>query len=1097
MKKMLLVGPAGCGKTHTVLDDFERSLRSSDPLEPDSLFIVPSAEHTERVISLLIQRGAAGFFHERVTTLSRLASGIFQVTDIPVASSLARAMIVRELFAENEWEYFGEVRDRPGFLDLVLQFISELKEARVDAGTFRNRMNELKKFEPAYSAKYEALAAVYEGYEAKLKERGFRDAQDGLALYLERNKKKTAPPVKFSALWLDGFFDFSNLQLEYLRILSSMTENMTITLTKEEGDGRFNSSSEPRLEAGRGQAFEIIEATQRSLEAIGFKTQKMKPGNFRTKKPSLLHLQNKLFTTNPTPGVGLVRAPDGITFLDAVGIEGEIELIAREIHKLYATGAYRYSDFAVLFRQIRYYGRVIASIFSRYGIPAEIHERDRLKFSPWIAASTALLSIFRGGWQRDDVFAFLRSGYVKRFGEIPKDEEWLADLETRAFREGILESRDAWLGPWQAEADEKKREVFNRQKEMLFTVFAELEDKFRAAKNIDDHIRIFKGSVYRVFGILEISDENTPAVRRDAASVRRFETLLDEIRANVLKGGGRAVSFEAFADQFLGLVELDVYSSHERDKNRVQVYDVSLARQKEYKVVFVAGLLEKVFPLQIRENALLSDWERQLLNSGLEHPLGECLPRQSLERYLFYLAVTRASERLFLSYPHVDLEGKESLSSFFLEEVSGLFTEKIPVISQNLARPYPSLKEAITRREREAAVMGELRQSLEKDTHSTPGVGKHATPGVSRENLENVLRDPRSREKILAALTPVEAKIDDQKIRDGKYFELREASPTRLEEYAKCPYRHFAHRILKLQDPVEDVTARQKGNILHWVLEEFFRQYIKTAGKEVPLETFTEQKLKEAFEKYPLVSERDYREELDRSDVKNMLLSVLEKEVERLETSELKPAWLEYSFGSDPESNAPAFKIKTEKKELGIRGRVDRIDTDKEKKLGLVIDYKRTAKFDRSALELGTALQLPLYILAVEKSLGLKPVGGELFSLKESKRSGFYNKDEAEKIEGGFNKNSLLPEADFRKVLERTVGFVKRFAAEIENLVILVRPRDCEDFCPYPSVCRIEKWRLPLILQEIKEEDRAKAQALTDQRSLAEHKGTDFYGNTD
>jgi ATP-dependent helicase/DNAse subunit B len=569
-------------------------------------------------------------------------------------------------------------------------------------------------------------------------------------------------------------------------------------------------------------------------------------------------------------------------------------------------------------------------------------------------------------------------------------------------------------------------------------------------------------------------------------SVRRFETLLDEIRANVLKGGARAISFEAFADQFLGLVELDVYSLHERDKNRVQVYDVSLARQKEYKVVFVAGLLEKVFPLQIRENALLSDWERRIVNSGLEQPLQECLPRQGLERYLFYLAVTRAKDRLFLCYPHVDLEGKESLPSFYLEEVNSLFGGKIQPVKQDLSRPYPSLEEAITRREREAAVMGELRDAVENGAgtrgmsfpHVLSGNLAHGSPtrtfgdDKSRNpDWPSALQNKESRERIAAALVPVTAKIEDEKIAEGKYFELKEASPTRLEEYAKCPYRYFSNRILKLQDPIEDVTVRQKGTILHWVLEEYFRDFIKAKGKAAPIEEFTERKLKEAFEKYPLTSERKYREELDRAEVKEMLLSVLEKELERLETSGLKPAFLEYGFGSDPKLDAPALKIKMDQKELKIQGRIDRIDTDKEKKLGLIVDYKRTAKFDKTALELGTALQLPLYILAVEKDLGLKPVGGELFSLKEGKRSGFYDQAEAGKLEGGFSKGSMMPEADFRKVLDRTVEFVKRFAGEIEGLKILVRPRDCEKFCPYPAVCRIEKWRLPLILQEIKEEE--------------------------
>lgn len=1045
MPKTLLIGPAGCGKTRLVLNDFSKALRVGDPFAPDVFFIVPSAEHTERVTSLLVQGGVKGYFHKRVTTLSRFVSGLFQVTDVPVASSLTRAMIVKDLFSKNSWEYFKEVKDQPGFLNLFLQFIAELKESCMNPVQFRAQMNGLKKFEPAFGAKYEALAAVYEAYEGELKARGLRDEQDGLAFYLERQNKGAVEPLKFRSLWFDGFFDFSNLQLEYLKVISSMTGDMTITLTKEEG-------------AGREEAFEIIETTQKSLESLGLKTLKMKAGNFRTKDPALLHLQKNLFNEKPKTA----PVSDTVTFLDAIGTEGEIELIARKIHELYAAGGYRYSDFAVLFRQVRDYGRLIASIFSKYGIPAEVHERERLKFSSWIAAATGLLTIFCQGWRRDDVLAFLKSSHVKTLGEKGKDEEWLANFEIRVFEEGILESRDSWLKPWRGR-NEKESSAFNKQKEEMLAPLVQLEEKFRAAADVEEHIRIFKESVYRLFGILEISDESTVSVRRDAAAVRRFETLLEEIRANVLKVGSRTFLFEAFADQFLNLVDIDVYSLHERDKNRVQVYDVSLSRQKEYKVVFVAGLLEKVFPLQIREDALLSDWERRILNAGLDHPLRERLPRQSLERYLFYLAVTRASERLFLSYPHADLEGRQALPSFFLEEVKNLFNGEMPMIKQSLSRPYPSPETAITQREREAALMGRAREEAEKNASKMSGV-----------RFAEVFYDSKSRERIFSALAPVEAKLESDKICQGEYFKLGETSPTRLEDYARCPYHYFSRRILKLQDPTEDLTVKLKGTVLHWVLEEYFREFIRSQGKKISPAEFTEKKLKEAFEKYPLFSERKYREELDRADVRDMLLSVLQKETERLETAGLTPAYVEYGFGSEPGTNAPALKIDRGDKPVKVRGRIDRIDLDKEKKLALVMDYKRTAKFDKSALEFGIALQLPLYILAVEKNLGLKSLGGQLYSLKKNKATGFYNKDEAAKIDNDFTKQSLMSADDFRKVLDRTVEFVKRFAEEIEGLTILVRPRDidfCERLCPYQPVCRIEKWRLPMILQDIKDEE--------------------------
>ncbi|MFA5159794.1 MAG: hypothetical protein WC484_04725, partial [Candidatus Omnitrophota bacterium] len=47
----------------------------------------------------------------------------------------------------------------------------------------------------------------------------------------------------------------------------------------------------------------------------------------------------------------------------------------------------------------------------------------------------------------------------------------------------------------------------------------------------------------------------------------------------------------------------------------------------------------------------------------------------------------------------------------------------------------------------------------------------------------------------------------------------------------------------------------------------------------------------------------------------------------------------------------------------------------------------------------------------------------------------------------------------------------RKFMKEIAASEIPVRPRDCESFCPYDTVCRIEKWKLPVILEKIRQED--------------------------
>lgn len=1048
MAKTLLTGPAGCGKTGLLLDAFKEYLRNApDPLAPDGFFVVPSMEHTERVVSLLAQRGVSGFFHRRVTTLSKLVSDLFRVTDVPVVSSLTRTLIVKDLLRTHDWEYFREVQDQPGFPGLMGQFLTELKEAALLPGDFRARMNVLKGFEPAYAAKYEALAAFYEQYTAELQKRGLRESQDVLWILRERQKKGGKPLPRLQALWIDGFFDFSNLQREYLRELCGITDEITVTLPQEDGPGWED-------------AFETVAGTRQSLVALGFKVQKLKALSLRTRKPALRALQKDLFS-----GEKATCGADGITLLEAVGTDGEIELIAREIHRLYATGNYRYSDFAVLFRQIKNYAPVIAAIFERYGIPAEVHERERLKFSPWIGTVLSFLSIFRNGWKKEDLFGFLKSGYVRFLGEDrPKNEAWVEAFEQRAFQEGVTGSREAWTADWKGRG-RGDFEAFQKEKAAALAIFAEYEDAFFGARTGDEHCRILRRAVYRTFQILEVSDAYTPFVRRDAACVRRFEALLEEMGSYFIKHKVSAVSFESFADHFLGLAELDVYSAHERDKNRVQVYDVSLARQKEYKGVFVAGLLEKVFPLRVRENPLLSDWERKLTNGETEYPLAEQLPRQSIEKLFFYFAVTRASELLYLSYPHRDIEGKEALPSFYLEEVRALFGGRVKVLRQNLARPYLSPEEAVTRRELEIAVLGALRNISKKEALADRSL---------RGTLEELLVHPPSYARIHASLRPVRSGLSDERIRTGRYLEISETSPTRLEEYAKCPYRYFANRVLKLKDPSQDIAVMQKGNILHYVLQQYFDPRREKTPPE-PLEPFIRRELEAGFQKYPLVWSDPYREDLDRRELFEMLFYFLQEETKRLAEASFKPLRVEYSFGSAPECHAPALEIAGEGKRFRLQGRVDRIDTDKERTCAVVVDYKRSARFKRADLELGVALQLPLYLLSVRQHLKLAPLGGEIYSVRDRKRSGFYCADRTAPFGKEFSARTPDPEEEFQKILDRALRFSGKFIKAIEALEIPVKPRACESFCPYSAVCRIEKWKLPVILEEIRKADALEA----------------------
>lgn len=1043
--KILLTGPAACGKTHAMLEDFERTLREADdPLRDDFFYILPSAEHSSRIISLLLRRGLPGFFHRRVTTLTRLVSTLFETGDEHVASNTTRYLILKKIIAEREWPCFAEVQKTSGFHNLMLSFLGELKESLLPVEAFREKMNAMKKLEPELAAKYEALAGIYEAYQEALTASGFRDRADDLFLY--RAQKMKSPEKRFKKLWLDGFFDFSDLQKAYLEELSAITDGMIVSLTMDP--------------SSREELFAVPRETEASLLSLGFERHELRrPENIRPLPPALSTVEKNIFRERTA--YKPAEAGTEIAIFEAVGMEGEIEMIVRTIQHMQRRFGYRFSDFAILLRQIGDYESIIRSIFRRYDIPVEIHERERVSFSPMIVAVTRLLRIFRDGWKLSDLMEFLKSSYVRSLGGEEKDYEWVSALEQTALIRRIFSGREKWSEL--TVSDDRFRRL-----QVLF----DMEDRLRSCSDFAGVQKTLITAVEKIFELVSAADVYQESVRRDAASYKRFLSILEEIefsfRAPAKAAEGETVDFERFADRFFRLVDLDLYSLHESDRNRVQVYNISLARQKEYHVVFLAGLLEKKFPVQMREDPVLSDWERALFNgAGPEGRLKEHLPRQSLERYLFYVAVTRARRKLILSYPRLDLEGKEYLPSYYVDEVRALFKDRlIPnERKQRLGQPYPDLREAVTERELEMSVMGGLWHAR----------GLEANQQMLLLYLTNeFLARPASRERFARAFYTPSESLSDPGIRALDPFRSKVTSSSRLEEYAKCSFRYYVHQVLKLYDPEEDTNITARGTILHDVLENCFRNWQKTPGVMLDKKKAKEQAfalLDDAVRKKPLILDRSYRYDLEYDLLREMIGRFLDVELDRLRSSLLQPRYFEYDFGGEA-GDAEAFEIEDGERRIRIRGKIDRIDLDPAGKTGLVLDYKRTASFDRGALDLGISLQLPIYTMVLEHFLKARPAGAELYSLKDLEKKGFYHAEHTGLFPDLSSRRLILEESRFRELLERTRAYIRKFSRDMENLKIEVRPRECVSFCAYSAICRVEKWRIPMMLEEIREEDR-------------------------
>jgi ATP-dependent helicase/nuclease subunit B len=1023
----------------------------------------------------------SGFFQRRITTFDRALRELLKLGGFDFASDVTRRIILNQILSNMSLHYFEHAAHMNGFLELIGRMIVEFKEQLIRPEELKKKLEELKKLFPEFELKYDDLSEIYEAYDEELKKRNLIDQRDSLRLLEEGLNRGEFSDPELKRVWIDGFSDFSKLQLAFIEFLTRHADEVTVTLTLDQNPYRES-------------LFEIVSETQTALLDMGFRIQWLSEKNYRSANVPLAHLERHLFSHKPviarspansgttkqsvSSPKSLVGGPDlrfppkdcgndkkdvprnddHIQIFEATGLQGELEMIAREIKRVVRTHQYHFSDIAVLFRSTDPYLSVIQSVFRQFEIPYELHERFRLRLNPLARTLMSFLGILLNDWKREDLFNFLKSSYVTqsgtgsaRTGTVGLVDE-ISILELQALEKGIYRDRAYWL------------ESFPESKPLHD--IARFEDQFLKIKTADQFSEWVKG-VLNYFGLFKFHDDSDSKSRIDREALRRILLLLEELKQKHTHPSNDEAC--ALAREFLTLIEVDLFSVHSRDINRVQIYNVSVARQKEYKAVFLAGLLEKQFPIQMKEDPILSDSERRALNEKGE-VLKERLPRQAFERYLFYLAATRAQERLILSFPRFDLEGKEALPSFYVDEVRNLFANELAIKRQPITEILPPLGEMANVEEAEALVIQEL--------WSVPDRKNDRNSSVLFAIYDFLNQKPDFPPLVRRLLESIEGVLEDAKI--AAHFLPRQGmwSPTYLEEYAECSYRFFAHRGLNLESQAEGIDIRRRGIILHDVLEAFFtwqRDRNKSgppaggAGKQTSFDEaqdFCLNKFKELWTEEPLRGDRYYKIELERKNMQEMILQILRAELieKKPPIPGLIPAYFEFEFKD--------LVLKGNKEEIRLRGKIDRIDVDPTGTYALVIDYKTGKQFEMRFLENGVFLQLPFYLTAIREKLGLKPLGGHLYSLYEARSKGFHHQEYLDEAQVTTRKGNRFSGKDFESILRRSVLFAERFVEEIEEAKIPVRPRDCVPYCPYASVCRIEKWRLDHIYQEIEEEDR-------------------------
>jgi ATP-dependent helicase/nuclease subunit B len=426
------------------------------------------------------------------------------------------------------------------------------------------------------------------------------------------------------------------------------------------------------------------------------------------------------------------------------------------------------------------------------------------------------------------------------------------------------------------------------------------------------------------------------------------------------------------------------------------------ARGRSFRVVFVPGLAERMFPQKPREDPLLLDTLRASADAALVTQ-----PRRlAAERLLLQMAAGAASERLYVSYPRIELtESRARVPSFYALDVIRAATGRVPDYewlearardagNATLAWPAPpDPREAIDDQEHDLAV---LRQLL--DEHDREAVKGHAhyllklNECLRRSVIDRWARgEPRW--SASDGLTRVAA--DTREALAAQRLTTRPYSLSALQRFSACPYQFVLSAIYRLQpleqpEPLQRMDPLTRGSLFHEIQARFFHALTVRAALPVTaasldsaqrvLDEVADAVATQKYDELAPAVDRVWNDEIAsiRRDLHGWLHYLAR------DGAEWRPRYFEFGFGAVP-GERDVHSVRDEVTLPGgyrLRGAVDLIEEHHAMKVLRVTDHKTGRKPDRIEKVIvggGGVLQPVLYAMAVEAALGRPVSHGRLF----------------------------------------------------------------------------------------------------------------------
>jgi ATP-dependent helicase/DNAse subunit B len=976
----LVLGPANSAKAGVVLSAY------ADAARRGALLVVPTAidaRHYARELA------GDGVVLGSVVTFSGLAREIARRAGYAGRrlSPLQRERVLERVVAASRLDVLRASASAAGFAAAAGELIAELQRSLVDPGRLITGLRAWSAQDVRRAPYAHEVGRLYGDYVRELDRLGRVDrelyawrALDALRAAPQTWSQPTPEPVFFY-----GFDDLTALERDAVETLARVVgAEVTVSLTYEPGREALVARAET-MEELRPLAERVVELPAQDEHY------------HEASRAVLHHLERSLFAATPSRPPGRLEAGDVVTLLEAGGERAEAELVAEQVLELLHAGVPA-SEIVVIYRSRAQSAPLVGHVFAQYGIALATRQARPLAHTPLGrgllgAARCALLGEREA--RAGDLLAYLRTP-----GRLDTPE--IADgLDADVRREGLRTAAQA--------------------RERLGWGLPELDELAQAA----DPARALCRMARRLFaaphrgaapGLSDAEALDAGALRSLVAAVDELEELGPAHPAHPTPTGAELVEL---------LEGLTVPAPGPHDgADAVLLAEPLEVRARRFRAVFVCGLQEGEFPRPASPEPFLSDERRFELAAAGGPRLRAREDALAAERYLFYAALSRATERVFLAYRSSDEEGNLALPSPFIADVAELLAPDWPARRRRrlLADVVWEPSRAPTERERARALA---------DCGTAPG------------------GEPPARQRVLGA----------EALSRMRHSEILSAGA--LEAYSDCPVRWLIERELQPQPLTPQPEALTRGSLMHDLLERLLRELDgpvtpdTLGGAQAILDRLLAELAADGGAALGVGSPEVVRAGALRA-IEADLRRYLEHEART--AGQWRPLGLELRFGFEgDESSLPALELGEGPGRVRVRGVVDRVDVDGAGH-AVVRDYKsggRRPAWSAARWTEDRQLQVALYMLVVRELTGSEPVAGFYQPLRgdDLRARGVFVKG-TPVGRGVVSTDGRAPE-ELDEMLADAAERAVALAASLGAGALEPCPQNCSrDGCKYPAICR-------------------------------------------